>query len=302
MASFSKMGRWPVGYFRAFSSWLLRNRKEVGRRVEVLTAEIERIGFIRILYRTKENADGSRTVTEERIGFSVTPGSSLEGLLQAYIAHGGNPLDISPFWMPDETVVVDQDGEGNPILAPAYPHGGVVYLKSATPDEPRAKKTEDDEGNVIYESTGFEHYPGGDLPVARFYAARVGRRESQGDLNTVTLMRGMRDWANQEIKTRLQDLEWRIIKLMDLREQLTQERDVTLQQAFGKSLEGLPGFDEVQFDPGMTVPSLVQDMYNRIFILDTEGGVQAFRAAEEVAFLDFTFEDELSEYRFPLGC
>ena len=97
MASFSKMSFFPPGYFRAFSSWLLRERRDVASRINTLNAEIERIGFVQVEYRQIVNPDGSYAVTEERMGVSVTPNSTLEKLVQAYIANGGNPLDISPF-------------------------------------------------------------------------------------------------------------------------------------------------------------------------------------------------------------
>jgi hypothetical protein len=43
--SFSKLGGpWPVGYYRATSSWLLRNRKGLAARIGVINAEINRIG------------------------------------------------------------------------------------------------------------------------------------------------------------------------------------------------------------------------------------------------------------------
>jgi len=302
MASFNKLSRWPVGYFRAMSSWLLRNRRGLGIRLETLTAEIERIGFISVLYRAKELEGGARQFTEERIGISVSPGSTLEKLLQAYIAQGGNPFDISPFWHPDETAIAGFDSEGKPLLAGSYPHGGTVYLKSAEPNEPQVNKTTDTEGNTTYESTGYEAYPGGDAVVDRFYPARLGQRGARTDLNIVTLMRSMRDWANQDIKERVQDLEWRIIKQMDLREQLVKERDMVLQQAFGGSLNGLPGFDETQFNPGLTVPSLIQEMYDLLYETEEDGAVVSFNASEKVPFLSFTFEDRPSERRNPLGC
>ena len=77
MASFSKMSRWPVGYFRAFSRWLLNQQRAVPQRVNVINAEIERIGFVTVGYLSIAGEDGSVTKTEERVGFSVTEGSNL---------------------------------------------------------------------------------------------------------------------------------------------------------------------------------------------------------------------------------
>jgi len=301
VGSFSKLSRWPVGYFRAISSWLLRNRREVPARIATLTAEVDRIGFIRVYYRVSDNDDGSRTVTEDRMGLTVTEGSSLHKLLQAYIAQGGNPFDISPFWHPDEASVVGYDGAGNPVKAPDYPHGGIVSLKSAAPNEPLASTRKDDDGNTVYEATGFENHPGGDPDTERFYTARLGTQAARSNLDIPTVMHKIRGWANQEIKERLQDIEWRVVKLMDLREQLTRERDEVLQQAFGGALPGLPGFDEARFNPALTVQSLIQDMYELIYVTGEDGRVLAFRANDNVALLNFTFEDVTSELRTPAG-
>ena len=83
MASFSKLSTWPVGYFRAFSSWLLRNRRDVAARVQVIGADLARIGDIKVFYRAVEDGNGNVRRTEERVGFSVVAGTTLERLVQA---------------------------------------------------------------------------------------------------------------------------------------------------------------------------------------------------------------------------
>lgn len=292
MASFSKMSVWPVGYFRAFSSWLLRNRRDVAARIQVINAEISRIGFIRVYYRQIEEGDGTKRLTEERVGFSVTPGSNLERLLQAYIAQGGNPLDISAFAYPDSTAIVEFLPDGTPVYAESYPHGGVAAPKSVSPNNPVG----------VPGSTGYGGYQGGYLETDRYYPARQGGRSTPPNLDVAKTMHQIRGWANQEIKERLQDIEWRIIKQVDLREQLCQERDEVLVQAFGGALGCLPALDPERFNPDLQVQALVQDMYQLLYETDSTGRVTAFRARPEVGFLHFTFEDVPSEERDPLGC
>ena len=47
MPSFSKMsGGFPVGYFRATTAWLLRERRDVLARLAYLQAERERVGSV----------------------------------------------------------------------------------------------------------------------------------------------------------------------------------------------------------------------------------------------------------------
>ena len=277
MATFNKMSVWPVGYFRRFSSWILRNRKSVSARMETLAAELTRIGFIKVYYRVVDDDDGGRRITEERTGFSVTPGSTLERLVQAYMVQGGNPLDISPFMMPDSTEVVSVDENGEVTLAMTYPHGGVVAPRSANYNEPLQDGVE----------TGYGSYPGGFMEWGRYYPVRQGKAEIPANLQIAKYMRKIRDWTNQDIKERLQDLEWRIIKQMDLREQLEQERDQLLVQAFGGALAGLPELDETKFNPQLMVQNMVDDMYELLYTEVPD----SFEARPETAFLDFTFED-----------
>jgi len=293
MSSFDKMAVWPVGYFRAFSSWILRNRRDIVAHIDTLNAEIARIGFITVVYRV-EDVNGEERPTEERLGFKVTRGSSLGKLIQAYIANGGNPYDISSFMHPDGMEVVEEDAQGRIKTNYRYPHGGVVAPLSA------------DYGpnSVEGDSTGYEQDRGGWLDTDRYYPARQKGRTDRGTFDSdsiVRYMHGIRKWANQAIKTRLQDIEWRIIKLCDLREQLTQERDDVLVQAFGGAMEDVGTFDEDRFSKDLRVQSLIQDMYVLLYETDASGSVRAFRANNDVSFLKFTFDDKPSEWRMPLG-
>jgi len=294
MGSFNKMAVFPVGYFRAFSSWLLRNRREVAGRINAITAELDRIGFVTVSYLAKKEGE-DWIMTEERVGFSVTQGSSLARLCQAYIAQGGNPLDISPFMEPDSTEAVALDDEGEPITIGRYPHGGVIAPISVEANDPQPQ---------VDGKTGYEGYRGGFLRTDRYYPARLGGRQDRGAFDSdsvVRMMHQMRSWANQGIKERVLELEARIIKLCDLREQLTTERDEMLVQAFGGVLSGVDDDDSERFANGLRVQNLVQDLYERLFETDATGSVTAYRANVKVPFLNFALKDVPSENRDPLG-
>lgn len=296
MATFSKMGVWPIGYFRAASAWLLRERRDVALRVAVISAELNRIGFVRVIYGTTQEGDSVKA-SEERIGFSVTRGSSLARLVQAYIANGGNPFDICGFLHPDQTLV-KVSPEGEMAFVQTYPGGGVVAPKSANYNEPLPELVTTDDGGTDAEKSGYEDYEGGYPNSDRFYPARMGGRLNRGawDNNTVVrVMHEMRGWANQTIRERLQDMEWRIIKLSDLHEQLSHERDYVLVQAFGGTLDGLAPLDENQFDKGLMVQSLIADMYALVFETGEGGFPVGFTPTPNIGFLQFTFEDKTSE-------
>lgn len=295
MASFSKMAVWSVGYFRSYSSWLLRHRRTIAARLKAIDAELVRIGSVTVIYRTV-NQDGNIRATEERIGFKVTKNSSLERLVRAYIANGGNPLDISPFLHP-ESVEVTSEGDQVKIKE-SYPHGGILAPMSANPNDPLPIKGVD---------SGYGADPGGWIRSDDYLPGRQGGRISRGDPTNETVIKAMhqmRSWANQDIKERLQDIEARIIKLSDLAEQLTKERDEVLVQAFGGALvgAGLGSFDENRFPRNLQVQVLVQDFYDLLYETNESGGKeQSYKASNEVGFLPFTFDTKPSELRDPLG-
>jgi hypothetical protein len=113
-------------------------------------------------------------------------------------------------------------------------------------------------------------------------------------------MHAMRGWANQAIKECLQNIEWQIIKLCDLREQLIAERDEILVQAFGGALDGFDGFDENRFSRGLRLQSLTTDIQDLIF--EKDPAETSFKSSVQIGFLEWTFTPVPSEDREPLGC
>ena len=304
MSSFGKLAVFPAGYFRAFSSWILRHRRDVASHVAVLGAEIERIGLVRILYDVEQDEEGNIRATETRVGFRVTEGSSLARLVQAYVANGGNPYDISSFMYPDQTEILEEKPDETVIIYEEYPGGGVYAPKTVEYNNPV--------GNPG--ASGFERYEGGEPALnnktsERGYASRIGGAPERGNWDSDTIVKTMhriRGWANQIIKERLQDIEWRIIKLADLREQLVDERESVLEQAFGGYLRGLPDqFDEDRFSVDMLAQNLIQTMNELLFRMDPDddSNVKSNKSNETTGFLFWTFHttDPNDTSRFTLG-
>jgi hypothetical protein len=298
--TFDKTSTWPIGYFRACTSWLLNNRRDIPKRISVINAELKRIGTITVTYRTVQQ-EGNTIATEERTGLAVTHGSSLGRLVQAYIAQGGNPLDISSFAYTTGTYVPEVDLDGNATVQEKYPHGGVVAPISVNYNDPVPTPVDKDNPQASDDKdTGFGTYQGGYLRTDRYYPARQGGKMSRGgtDANIVTkTFNQIRSWANQDIKERLQDIEWRIIKLCDLSEQLTKERDEILVQALGGgSTDTVDKLDPERFNPGLQIQVLIQDMNKILFDVDEKGAVPSYgQPNENLNYLGFTFEDVPSE-------
>ena len=119
----------------------------------------------------------------------------------------------------------------------------------------------------------------------------------------VRIMDDVRKWANPTIKARLQRMEWRIIKLCDLAEQLRKERDEVLTEAFGGQTEALPWLDEESIDPQRLMTAIVSDMYALLYQTDAETGSVPLNtsASNEIGFLIFAFKDTPEDEMGPMG-
>lgn len=303
MPSFHRMSAFPAGYFRATSQWLLRERRDVVARIETITAEMDRIGFVKMYYRVIE--DGENVVaTEQRTGFSVTRGSTLARLIQAYIATGGNPFNVCGFLHPDETLWEEGGDSQEGIKQQRYPNGGIAAPKSSDYNGPLPETGTDDDGNSIVVRSGYESYEGGFVDSYRYMPGRMGGRIDRGawDNETVTrVMHDVRHWANKEIKAKLQDMEWRIVKQSDLWEQLKEERDMVLVEAFGGTLSGIPTLDEALHDPRRLCQSIIADMYALLYETDESGVPRSFSPNSEVGYLYFVVSDKPEDGAGPMG-
>jgi len=267
--SFSWLGTFRQGQWQAFRRFVLEERRDIAPRMAVIEAELTRIGEVTVLYQSSFDQDGNEIVTEKRNGIVVTPGSSLAKLLQAYIAQGGNPFDISLFLKPDTTVILDED---DPETAQAgQPYQGVVHAKSA-------------------DYVPGQRYEGGYLSIKKYIPARVGGRKDMGDSQVGDRTDAARQWLRQEIRTKRDDIEARIIKLMDLREQLRGELvDITMAAA-GVTTD-IPALDENRYDKDLSAAHLVAAIDSVFYVMDGDNTP------------DFTTEnlDRLANYPFLLS-
>lgn len=262
---FGWLGTFRQGQWQAYRSFVLHERRDIGRRMATIQSELTRIGSVTVFYaKTVDDATGVEQVTEQRTGFAVTQGSSLEKLFQAYIAQGGNPFDVSLFLSPDSTYLIDPDDPSTEVHT--QPYGGVVYPKN---------------GSYALGTT----YEGGYLVVKKYVPARVGGRKDVQDNMVAGAIDTSRRWVNQTIQGRIHNLEARIIKLCDLREQLQQELEL-LTMAVGGTGGDLPSLDQDFFDDKQGVARIVAAI-DSIFYLKDADGVPDFNTINEEALEEY---------------
>lgn len=277
---FNFLGTMREAQWRCFRNWALNERKGVGPRLKVIDAELNKIGHITVRYQrvnqTVQTAEGAeqdvQTVTEKREAFYVSPGSSLEKLVQAYIAVGGNPMAISLWLQPDTTQFTttqdpSEDPDDNPnetftALGPASTPAQAPYQNVVAPDSTDS-----------YGPGG--QYPGG-LPTFLRSIVRITGRyfpESEAGAKIAIRMDHARRWVRQEL-SELSYIEQRIIKLMDLREQLMHERDTLISQSVGGTVEtlSLPP-DPDRFPRNLHLTRIVTDMDRTFYKTGSDGEI-----------------------------
>ena len=231
------------GQWLEFRRFVLLQRQNVPYRIDYIENELSRIGNVKVLYATEGEGEDQK-ITEKRIGLEVDINSSLGKLIKAYIAQGGNPFDISMFLYPDSYEWVERDAETtvsdgevitdeNGNLKNLYrkytqPYGGMVAPRSSKPDESEQLDT------------------AGWLPLWKYEPRRLGGRNKSiypraDEIGGV--ISHARKWVTQEISHLRNNLEARIIKLCDLREQLMMERDDILFNALSGTTAKLKPYD-----------------------------------------------------------
>ena len=296
--SFGFLGTFRVAQWRDFRKFVLNERRDIDAVVEVIDAELKRIGDIIVTYEKRvvssPQPDGSTkdsmTVTEKRLGLFVTKDTALDKLLKAYVAFGGNPLDISMFLKPESALFQNEEGAGsNPDeesrtmtgLARVYPHDGIVA--------PGTPATFNPQGGV---------YEGGFLTWGKYPWRRFGGQMSDQDLNPHLAARvdHARRWCQQAIYEKRNHIEAKIIKLMDLREQLELERDEVIVQAVGGTSlarTGIPDPDD--FHPDFHLANIVGDIDRVIWQEAENGGVDPSRLNDSRFDYVTILEDEPDE-------
>lgn len=275
---FNFLGTMRQCQWKAFRDWTLNERRAVAARLRVIDAELRRLGRITVFYRRRvevvQTMDGAEqeieNVTEEREAFVVSAGSTLEKLVQAYIAQGGNPLSISLWLQPDDIqFTTDEDPVEDPNNNP-----NEVFTRQGVPSTPYDQPG----GGVAAPQSTDSYGPGGQYPgglsnLIRDPTKMAGRYFDQGSAGSKIAIRldfGRR-WVAQNI-SELGRLEGRIMKIMDLREQLITERDTLIQQAVGGSVPDFPEpADPNRYATNLSLPKIVSEMDRVFYVLDENG-------------------------------
>ena len=298
--------------WKAFRDWTLNERRAVASRVRYLNSELNRIGRVTVVYEpitesTLDPVSGAeiqvQRVSEKRRGFIVTSGSSLEKIIQSYIAVGGNPASVSLYLQPDQLqfttdlnpiedpnfnpnqMTVDSGFPGTPF---DQPYGGVIAPKST-------------------DSYGIGgQYQGGLPTFVRDPYSKIGRFVDLSDASAKIQIKT--DFARQGIKE-LDNIEARIIKLCDLREQLLKERDELIQQAIGGTVPDYPEVPDTQrFALNLHLTRIVEEM-DRVFYTETENGEPDFDSIklgtaqnpQGISNYDTLFDDNPDEDTYATG-
>ena len=268
--AFNWLGTFRTGAWKVYREFVLNEQRDILNRIKVIDIELSRIGKVIIIY---ENAGDNYHIrdditvlsskSEERLGFLITPAtSSLAKLMQAYIAMGGNPFDMSMFLQPpigdSETTpafeaVFNDDGEFLGFRE-NQPYGGILW--------PIGSKT-----GELGVSTG------GWLPFWRYPSRKFGNALNYNKENSETgkWVEPSRRWVDQTIRYKRDNLENQILKLMDLREQLLKERDETLVEVSGGVVNDL-SYSEFFFQ-GVRLPRVVNLIDQAIYDLEDDGTV-----------------------------
>lgn len=264
--AFNWLGAFRTGAWKVYREFVLNEQRDLLNQINVINAELDRIGKIIIIYETVDSSARTdinviSSKTERRLGFLVSPPTSSIGkLLQAYIAYGGNPFDMSLFLTPDigtELIpafeaVFNDDGsiEG---FRENQPYGGLVWPASADSENPGVPT-------------------GGWLPFWRYPPRKFGSLldYSREKSEMARWVEPSRNWTDKAIRHKRDNLENQILKLMDLREQLLIERDQVFPSASGGVVGGI-GYVEEAFYEGGRLPKIVNLIDQAMYDLDENG-------------------------------
>lgn len=269
--SFNFMGYYRVGSYKVLRSFILHELRSARQRIRTIEAELVRIGSITVLYKKVPSGtvpegqgpalEGGGTASEERVGLSVTPDSSVCRLVQAYIAQGGNPYDISMFLNPNSSNWVDvtdyesadESTETTIVENQSQPYGGVLYPISRFETDYRSGGLgEIDSGGML---TGLKN------PKTRLANKPVENRPNYDKTRRSQYI--LRKAFRQAIRDKRNNLEYRILKLMDLREQLEHEKS-ELMMACGGFIAGVQD-SAAAAGAGLSTMEIIDDLDTEIF-------------------------------------
>jgi hypothetical protein len=246
MSSFGWSTTFREGQWRIFREFVTQERQDCGSRERVIRAEQKRIGEILVLYAQDEEGK----TTERRAGMMVmgNQNCAVGKLLQAYVALGGNPFDISMFLRPNRGKV--EDGVYSDELQPA---GGSVYKLGFSYSLSSANKNSDSS-------------------ISSFRPSKVGGEVATGEERLWTPIRMLRGWCQKEMYQKRVRIEERIIKLSDLYEQLEEERVSMTQATRGEGMTN--PYDTRLYSDRLSVQYLVWLVDSAWRVQDEDGRVR----------------------------
>jgi hypothetical protein len=237
MPAFAYKSKFREGQWRSFRRFMLEERRDASARYQVIAAERERIGDVRIIYEAIEDSDGKVVdVTERRVGISVEPkDSSLAKLLAVYVSLGGNPFDISMFLAPDSDVGVGEEEDDDRVVS--QPGGGILHPN-----------------NIKY--TYDQGVTDGDTNLKKYRPSRIGGKHNTAKEGEIAdIMERARGWISKEIHWKRTRIEEQIIKLCDLREQLDQEVEDLVWATYGE-VSADEGYDPSRYNDSLTAGNI----------------------------------------------
>jgi hypothetical protein len=225
---------------------MLEERRDISRREKVIKAEMNRIGYVELGWLTGESGHA----LEERTVLVADNGSSVSKLIQAYTVLGGNPFDISMFLDP----LKGQRTISN-VVRNNQPGGGVVSRVSS---------------NYSIGAFDASKPQQGDSTVALYSWARKGGSTVRPDSSDQIAMQRGRKWIEKEIRFKRTALERRILKLCDLREQLTQELYLMAQAGGQAATVSQVPYNDIMFDTTDSTASIAARFDGIIYLMTTD--------------------------------
>ncbi len=246
MSSFGWSTTFREGQWRVLREFVTQERQDCGSRERVIRAEQKRIGEIVVLY----GQDETGKTTETRAGLLVVGNQNcaVGKLLQAYVALGGNPFDISMFLRPNRGKV--EDGSYVDSLQPG---GGAVYRVGFSYSFSSASKNSDSN-------------------ISSFRPSKIGGEVATGEERLWTPIRMLRGWCQKEMYQKRVRIEERILKLSDLYEQLEEERISMTQATRGEGM--VNPYDRRLYSDRLSVQYLVWLVDKTWRIQDEDGRVR----------------------------
>jgi hypothetical protein len=246
------------GQWLELRSFLLKQRTNVAERIQYIEEEIRKIGEVSIVYEREIPDDITSPMTERRKSIIVSDNTSLSKLIKAYVVKGGNPFDISMFLHPDKKIIQEVEG-GSPVETETQPYGGVVFPKS------------DDNFFAVISEAGL-------LPIWKDPYRKLGLRKNIWDEKlspdeVLIRTREARKWVSKEIKELRNNLEAKIIKLCDLKEQLKLEQKEILAGCVGGFSSSDLDADFEKFKKDRHLSTIIDYFDSNFFQKDEDGNI-----------------------------